>query len=164
VTAALELSTNQVTHFYSRGKNTDEMLRLVDILLTQDITCTKLYLSWDAAGWHASRRFMARVREVNSRTFRRSNGTPLIGLAPLPSRAQFLNVIESVFSGLAASVIHHSNYQTMDEAKAAIDLYFAERNEHFRRNPKRAGNKIWRKERVPNAFSEGQNCKNSRFR
>jgi hypothetical protein len=30
MTAALELSTNQVTHFYSEKKNTDEMIKLLD--------------------------------------------------------------------------------------------------------------------------------------
>jgi hypothetical protein len=164
MTAALELSNNHVTHFYSSGKNTDEMLRLLEMLMRQYVDCSKLYLSWDAAGWHASRRFLTKVKEVNSKPFRKLNKTPMIALAPLPSRAQFLNVIESVFSGMAASVIHHSNYASMDEAKAAIDRYFAERNENFRKNPKRAGNKIWDKERVPIVFDEGQNCKNARFR
>jgi hypothetical protein len=28
----------------------------------------------------------------------------------------------------------------------------------------RAGGKIWGKERVPNTFREGQNCKNPRYR
>lgn len=34
-TAALELSTNQVTHFYSSKKNTAEMIKLLEILLTK---------------------------------------------------------------------------------------------------------------------------------
>jgi hypothetical protein len=109
-----------------------------------------------AAGWHASKRFLARVEEVNSRKYRRAHGTPRVGLAPLPARAQFLNVIESVFNGLAGSVIHNSDYASVDEAKAAIDRYFAERDAFFRENPKRAGGKIWGKERVPNAFREGR--------
>jgi hypothetical protein len=33
LTGALELSENQVTHFYSERKNTQEMLKLLDILL-----------------------------------------------------------------------------------------------------------------------------------
>jgi transposase-like protein/transposase len=164
VTAALELSTNQVTHFYSTGKNTGEMIKLLDLLLEQYRGCSKLFLSWDAAGWHASKRFLARVKEVNARKYRRAHGTPRVGLAPLPARAQFLNVIESVFNGLANSVIHNSDYASVDEAKVAIDRYFAERNAFFRENPKRAGGKIWGKERVPNAFREGQNCKNPRYR
>jgi transposase-like protein/transposase len=164
VTAALELSTNQVTHFYSTGKNTYEMIKMLDLLLEQYRGCSKLYLSWDAAGWHASKRFLARVKEVNARKYRRAHGTPRVGLAPLPARAQFLNVIESVFNGLASSVIHNSDYASVDEAKAAIDRYFAERNAFFRENPMRAGGKIWGQERVPNAFREGQNCKDPRYR
>jgi len=71
----------------------------------------------------------------------------MVKLAPLPSCAQFLNVIESVFSGMARAVIHNSNYESVEECKAAIDRHFAERNEYFKRNPKRAGNKIWGDER-----------------
>jgi transposase-like protein/transposase len=163
-TAALELSTNQVTHFYSTGKNTAEMLKLLDLLLGQYRECSKLYLSWDAASWHASKRFLARVAEVNARKYRQANGTPRVELAPLPARAQFLNVIESVFNGLASAVIHNSDYASLDEAKAAIDRHFAERNAFFLANPRRAGGKIWGKERVPAAFKEGQNCKNSKYR
>lgn len=33
VTAALELSTNQVTHFYSERKNTTEMIKLLNVLI-----------------------------------------------------------------------------------------------------------------------------------
>ena len=164
VTAALELSTNQVTHFYSSGKNTDEMIWLLEVLLSQYRDCTRLYLSWDAAGWHASKKFMKKVVEINSRRYRRAQGTPRVELAPLPARAQFLNVIESVFSGLAVSVIHSSDYPTVDDAKSAIDRYFAERNAYFKMHPKRAGNKIWGKERVASTFQEGHNCKNPDFR
>jgi hypothetical protein len=163
-TAALELSTNQVTHFYSTGKNTTEMIKLLDLLLTQYSDCSKLYLSWDAASWHASKRFLARVAEVNARKYRREHRTPAVELAPLPARAQFLNVIESVFSGMAKAIIHNSDYASLDEAKAAIDRYFAERNAYFVANPQRAGGKIWGKERVPNTFQEGQNCKNPQYR
>jgi hypothetical protein len=163
-TAALELSTNQVTHFYSTGKNTTEMIRLLDLLLEEYRDCSKLYLSWDAASWHASKRFLARVKEVNSRKYRLAHNTPKVALAPLPARAQFLNVIESVFNGLARSVIHNSDYASVEEAKAAIDRYFKERNAFFRANPKRAGGKIWGKERVSNVFKEGQNCKNPQYR
>ena len=104
------------------------------------------------------------VAEVNARKYRQEHGTPAIRLAPLPSRAQFLNVIESVFSGMAKAIIDNSDYQSVDEAKAAIDRYFSERNTFFRKNPARAGGKIWGKERVPNAFREGQNCKSPKYR
>jgi len=80
---------------------------------------------------------------------------------PLPSCAQFLNVIESVFSGMAKAIIHNSDYQSVEECCAAIDRYFLERNDHFKACPNRAGNKIWGMERVPSKFSESNNCKDT---
>ena len=88
---------------------------------------------------------------------------PRIELAPLPSGAQFLNVIESVFSGMARAIIHNSDYSSVDACKAAIDRHLEERNQHFRVEPKRAGKKIWGKELVPPEFSEGNNCKDPRY-
>jgi len=52
ITAALELSTNQVTHFYSTKKDTEEMIELLDLLLDQYQSKDKIFLSWDAASWH----------------------------------------------------------------------------------------------------------------
>jgi transposase len=162
LTAALELSENQVKHFYSEHKNTDEMLKLLEILLVECADQTCIYFSWDAASWHGSKRLYQRVEEINSPVYQASHKVPLVKLAPLPSCAQFLNVIESVFSGMAKAIIHNSDYQSVDTCKTAIDRYFAERNQHFKANPKRAGNKIWGKERVPPVFSEANNCKDVR--
>ena len=163
VTAALELSENQVTHFYSAHKNTDEMVKLLDLLLKKYADQSRIYLSWDAASWHASKRFYARVKEINSVKYRAVHKCPRVKLAPLPSRAQFLNVIESVFSGMAKAVIHNSDYQSVAEAVAAIDRHFAERNQEFKDHPKRAGGKIWGDEIVAPKFSEANNCKNRRY-
>lgn len=163
VTAALELSSNQITHFYSKKKDTEEMIKLLHLLLHEYFDCRRLYLSWDAASWHSSKKFLAEVKRVNKRDYRNTYQSPMIKLRPLPARAQFLNVIESVFSGLSQSVIHNSNYQSVDEAKAAIDRYIKERNEFFRANPRKAGNKIWGKEQVPSYFSVSHNCKDPRF-
>src|SRR4029077_13901725 len=55
ITAALELSGNQVTHFYSKKKNTAEMIRLMETLIDQYRDRRKIYLSWDAASWHVSK-------------------------------------------------------------------------------------------------------------
>src|SRR5947207_13862122 len=74
---------------------------------------------------------------------------PLVDLAPLPAGAQFLNVIESVFSGMARAIIANSNYQSVEEARAAIERYIQDRNEKFRSSPKRAGGKLWGMERGP---------------
>jgi transposase len=158
-TAALELSTNQITHFYSEKKNTEEMIRMLELLTSQYRGQARIFLSWDAASWHASKRFVGRVDEVNQAAYRAEHGTPVVELAPLPSCAQFLNVIESVFSGMARAIIHNSDYASVEIAKAAIDRYFAERNDHFQKHPRRAGKKLWGTERVEPAFNEANNCK-----
>jgi transposase len=159
VTAALELSTNQVTHFYSDKKNTEEMITLLRLLLRQYSGCRRIYFSWDAASWHSSKKFFAEVRRLNNAVYRKLNNPPIVKLAPLPARAQFLNVIESVFSGMSKSIIQNSDYESVSAAQSAIDRYFQERNEYFLKNPKRAGKKIWGKELVPSKFSESHNCK-----
>jgi transposase len=162
MTAALDLSGNQVTHFYSAKKNTGEMIRMMDVLIERYAERRKLYLSWDAASWHISKRLFARIDAHNAAVADGSG--PLIATAPLPAGAQFLNVIESVFSGMARAIIHNSDYKSVDDAKAAIDEYFAGRNAHFRDHPRRAGKKLWGKEREPAVFSEGNNCKDPRYR
>ena len=162
VTAALELSGNQVTHFYSAKKNTDEMIRMMDALISRYAVRRKLYLSWDAASWHNSKKLFARIDAHNAIAV--NEGGPLIETAPLPAGAQFLNVIESVFSGMARAIIHNSNYGSIDAAKAAIDRHFEDRNVNFQRNPKRAGKKIWGNEREAAAFSDSNNCKDPRYR
>ena len=159
MTAALELSGNQVTHFYSKKKNTAEMIRLMEMLIDQYRDRRKIYLSWDAASWHVSKQLYKSIDLHNAAAV-----GPIIETAPLPSGAQFLNVIESIFSGMARAIIHNSDYKTMDEAKAAINRYFKERNSHFKQYPQRAGNKIWRKEREPAEFSEANNCKDPHYR
>jgi transposase len=162
MTAALELSGNQVTHFYSDRKNTTEMIRMMDLLLDQYADRRTIYLSWDAASWHVSKKLRKRIEEHNS--IAAGGGRPRVETAPLPAGAQFLNVIESIFSGMARAVIHNSDYTSVDDAKAAIDRYFAERNRQFQENPKPAGKRIWGKELVPAAFSDANNCKDPRWR
>jgi transposase len=160
---ALELSTNQMTHFYADRKSTAEMIRLMHVLLIQYHDQSLLYLSWDAASWHASKAFVSEVDLVNAAEYRSAYHTPAIALVPLPACAQFLNVIESVFSGMAKAIIHNSDYNSVEECKEAIDRYYAERNQFFREHPKRAGNKIWGKERCPAVFSPSNNCKDPTF-
>ncbi len=109
MTAALELSGNQVTHFYSPKKNTAEMIRMMELLVERYRDRRKLYLSWDAASWHISKSLHRRVEEYNAAV--PNGGGPSVETAPLPSGAQFLNVIESVFSGMARSIIHNSDYR-----------------------------------------------------
>jgi len=162
LTAALELSRNQVTHFYSRNKNTDEMITMADLLRAQYRRCRTIYLSWDAASWHISKKLFGHLDKINQQAM--DDGGPIVKTAPLPAGAQFLNVIESVFSGMAKAIIHNSDYFSVDAAKEAIERYFKERNEHFHQYPKRAGHKIWGQERVASEFSEGHNCKDPLYR
>jgi transposase len=162
LTAALELSTNQVTHFYSAAKNTNEMIRMIGVLVEEYKMASKLYISWDAASWHMSKALVGFIEDHNE--VATENSRPVVELTPLPASAQFLNVIESVFSGMARAIIHGSNYESKDAAIEAINLYFAERNENFKMNPRRAGNKIWGKERTPSEFSSSHNCKDPAYR
>jgi transposase len=161
ITAALELSTNQITHFYSPAKNTSEMLKLLRTLVDRYADQECIYFSWDAASWHASKALNAGVIEINKMKGKRR---PQVRLVPLPSCAQFLNVIESVFSGMARAIIHNSDFSSLETAQAAIDQYFAERNQQFSRHPQRAGQKIWGDERVPSKFSVSHNCKDPKYR
>ena len=162
LTAALELSSNQVTHFYSEKKNTAEMIRLAEILATKYAACRQLYLSWDAASWHASNRLKEWLTVHNAEA--QVSGGPQIKIVPLPSCAPFLNVIEAVFSGMARAVVHNSDYPSAEEAKAAIDRYFEKRNAHFRAHPERAGEWVWGLERQPAVFSEAGTCKDPAYR
>jgi transposase len=158
-TAALELATNQITHFYSPKKNSLEMIKLIDLLIAQYKDQKRLYICWDAVSWHNSHMLLNYIKDLNYKGYREQFNTPEIKLAPLPSCTQFLNVIESVFAGLAKAVIHNSDYGSVEECKQAIDLHFKTRNEHFLKAPKHAGNKIWGKEIVAPRFSETNHCR-----
>jgi transposase len=133
ITAALELSANQITHFYSFKKNTDEMIKMTDLLREEYKAQRTIYLSWDAASWHISKKLVSYLDSINERA--EMDNRPIVKTAPLPACSQFLNVIESVFSGMARAIIHNSDYSSLALAKQAIDRYFAERNDtlgHFR--------------------------------
>jgi transposase len=90
LTAALELSGNQVTHFYSARKNTAEMIRMMELLVERYCDRRRLYLSWDAASWHISNRLQKLVDEHNTAAAA-GGGGPSVEAVPLPSGAQFLN-------------------------------------------------------------------------
>jgi hypothetical protein len=134
------------------------MIRMMEVLIDRYCDRRKIYLSWDAASWHISKQLYKCIDLHNAAAEK-----PTVETAPLPSGAQFLNVIESVFSGMARAIIHNSDYKTADDAKTAINRYFEERNAHFKQSPRKAGKKIWRKEREPATFSDANNCKDPRY-
>jgi hypothetical protein len=162
VTAALELSRNQIIHFYSDRKNSTETCKLIDQLRRQYKGYRRIYVSWDAAPWHSSEQLLDRVEFFNG--WAAHDGAPRIEILPLPAQAQFLNVIESVFSGMARAVIHNSDYTTVANAQAAITRYLEDRNRSFAIAPRRAGRSIWGEERMPAAFAVTNNCKDVRYR
>jgi hypothetical protein len=130
----LSYPTNQLTHFYSRKKNTGEMVKLADALRLKYRGYRTLYLSWDAASWHVSKELADHLDKVNS-AGRDRKARPSSRTMPLPAGAQFLNVIESVFSGMARAIIHNSDYSSPVAATEAIDRHIEERNAHFRLAP-----------------------------
>src|SRR5262249_37269008 len=116
--------TNQVTHFYSKRKNTAEMIKMLEKLVVKYHDQDRIFLSWDAASWHASKAFVQRVDAINAERGNAAASGPRVELAPLPSGAQFLNVIESVFSGMARAVIHNATMRLSTNANApSIDIF-----------------------------------------
>jgi hypothetical protein len=139
---ALSATTNQVTWFYGKSKDSAGIIDLAEILFNQYNAKSKIYLTWDAASWHGSDELVQWVDNLNAWNSG-GNAGPIIEFVPLPSSAQFLNVIEAVFSGMKKAVIQNSDYQSVEEMKTAISAHFCERNDFFRHNPKRAGKTIW---------------------
>jgi len=52
------------------------MLKLLEIQLDQYSSESCIYLSWDAASWHASKRLFARVNEINDPDYRTHHRVP----------------------------------------------------------------------------------------
>lgn len=134
--------TNQLCWVFGEAKDTWAMIDLIEVLFNRFYQKTKIYITWDAASWHASIELVNWLDALNAETLRLGNG-PYVEFVPLPISSQFLNVIESVFSAMARAVIHHSDYGSAKEMKTAISKHFFDRNEFFEENPRRAGKKIW---------------------
>ena len=139
---ALSATSNQVTWFYGESKDSMGIIDLAEILFNQYNAKSKIYLTWDAASWHGSDKLVQWTDDLNTWNEAGDLG-PIIEFVPLPSSAQFLDVIEAVFSGMKKAVVHNSDYQSKEEMKIAISTHFRDRNHFFKGNPKRAGKKIW---------------------
>lgn len=142
--AALEALTNQVVWLFIDKKNSAAVISMLAMLRQKYSSMSRICLTWDALSSHNSEAVTGWIDEANAQSH--PVGSPRLEVIPLPANAQFLNVIESVFSSLRRSVIHNSDYAAKEEMEAAIARYFDERNTYFLANPKRAGNKIWDKE------------------
>jgi len=139
---ALSATSNQVTWLFSPAKDTQSMIDLIEILFNQHFNVARIFLTWDAASWHSSISLIEWLDAFNAQTLDAGLG-PTIQLVPLPTSSQFLDVLEAVFSGMKRAVVHLSDYQSVDELKAAVSSHFSERNAFFKENPRRAGRKIW---------------------
>ncbi len=139
--AALDAIKNQVAWLFAKSKDTSAVISLIKILFEKYHGYSTLYLTWDCASWHRSKELQKFLNKLNS-----DKEGPTVEVVPLPKQSQFLNVIESVFSGMKGAVIFNSDYNSEDEMKAAISRHFEERNEYFTANPKRVGKKIWDEE------------------
>ena len=140
--AALSATTNQLTWTFVTSKDSRSMMNLLEILYNQYHAQSKLYVTWDAVSWHNSTSLTEWLDQFNE-TNRKQEAGPIIELIPLPTSAQFLNVIEGVLSGMTRAVINNSDYGSPDDMKLAISRHFTERNKHFKDNPRRAGKAIW---------------------
>jgi transposase len=156
---ALSANTNQMTWFYHTSKDSAGIIDLAEILYNRYHDRSKIYLTWDAASWHGSNELVEGADEINTWNAANSAG-PIIEFIPLPSSAQFLNVIEAVFSAMKRAVIHNSDYESDDEMKNTISGHFSERNDYFKHNPKRAGKRIWN----INFFEDHSNLRSGNYR
>lgn len=140
--AALSATTNQTTWMFVTSKDTRSIMDLLEILYNQYHGASKLYVTWDAVAWHNSAALTEWLDDFNEENKRLPAG-PVIELVPLPTSAQFLNVIEGVLNGMSRAVIHNSDYKCTEDMKLGISRHFNQRNQHFKDHPKRAGSKIW---------------------
>jgi len=159
LSGALSATTNQITWSYDVAKDTRAMIDLIEILFNQQFEKKRLFVTWDAASWHSSNDLIAWLDNFNAATKQAGIG-PIIELVPLPKGSQFLNVIEAVFSGMKRAVVHHSDYQSKNEMKTAISKHFLDRNAYFKKNPKRAGKKIWEVD----FFADYENIRSGNYR
>lgn len=151
--AGLELATNQITYVFGRKPCSDLTVSLIEKLRAKYRKMKNIYFSWDAAKYHLSKDVNSKIEFLNLQ----SSG-PKIIVAPLPASAQFLNVIESVFGGLYRTVLANSDYPTREKWISAIERYIIDRNAFYKKNPKKAGDKIWTGELTKPKFSLGNNC------
>ena len=159
LSGGLSATTNQIVWIYSPAKDTQAMIDLIEVLFNQQFQKSRIFVTWDAASWHSSHELIAWLDDFNTET-RKAGGGPIIELVPLPKSAQFLDVIEAVFSGMKRAVIHHSDYRSEDDMKRSISKHFVDRNGHFRLNPRRVGKKIWEVD----FFSDYENIRSGNYR
>ena len=104
LSGALSATTNQVSWIYGQAKDTSSMIDLIEVLYNQCHSCSKIYITWDAASWHDSTELTEWLDCFNFETDKARCG-PIVDFVPLPISSQFLDVIEAVFSGMKRAVV-----------------------------------------------------------
>jgi len=143
--AALEAFSNQMTWKFIETKDAAMVVLLFEMLRTKYKNKKRLFITWDAISTHKADLIKEWVKK-NNKDVKTSCAGPSFKIVPLPSKSQFLNVIESVYGGMKKAVIKNSDYPSKQEMEKAVNRHFEERNEFYKKNPKRAGHKIWDKE------------------
>lgn len=136
--AALEAVTNQMSWLFTPDKTAVSMIALFEKIVLNYTNCPVAYFTWDAISVHSAKSIVEWISAHN-----KTGKSPHIDVVPLPSKSQFLNVIEAVFGGMKKAVICNSDYATPHDMQEAIARHFEERNTFYRENPKKAGNKLW---------------------
>ncbi|WP_317897756.1 transposase [Aurantibacillus circumpalustris] len=155
---ALELSTNQMSCVFGWKPETSLTLSLVNALRTKYRNYKQIYLMWDHAKYHSSKVLLKQIDTLNCEP-----SGPRLVRVELPAGAQFLNVIESVFGGMYRAVIQNSNYATRELCIKAMIRHVEERNIYYKKNPKKAGKKIWGNEQTLPVFKATNNCVERNF-
>jgi transposase len=140
--AALEATTNQLTWVFTDNKTANSMIGLLEKVARDYVDCPAAFLTWDAITMHNSKAVLEWIANHNATAM-----GPQIKVVPLPPNAQYLNVIEGVFGGMKKAVVCNSDYATPHDMQEAISRHFEERNQFYKDNPRRAGNKIWDKQK-----------------
>ncbi len=99
--AALEAYTNQLTWLFIDHKDAGSIIALLELLKEKYRSKKRLFLTWDAISTHDAKVIKEWINATNQEA--KSGDCPSFNVVPLPSRAQFLNVIESVFGGMKTS-------------------------------------------------------------
>ncbi|MDD2467367.1 MAG: IS630 family transposase [Desulfobulbus sp.] len=100
---ALEARTNQVIWSFTHSKATKNIILMLGQICALYPAAPKIFVTWDAISSHGSKELYS-WRDNHNKTVLEKGAGPVVELVPLPSKSQFLNVIESIFSGMKRAV------------------------------------------------------------
>ena len=119
---AYEATKKIILWKFINQKNSEAVIEILKIIVRYAHHKKQVYVTWDSASWHDSKSLHDFIKSHNTLQ------EPKIIILPLPSKAQYLNTIESYFSGMKKAIIHNSDYQSCDQMITAIVRYFKEKN------------------------------------